>query len=553
MALTVADFELSSLTGLDNADVNQITLQVITQLQELNPDLDFKRGVFKDTLAYYHAILETAIRTNLERYQSARSLQIVNSDPTLADSAIVDEIISNWGVVRKSGTAATGSVTIELTTPSSVVIPEGFLFSANGLNYAATTTFVSRQTAGQITSSSDRLIVPLSNGNHAFTVDVAAVEVGSNYKLNAGDLILPVSTLVNFVTSYATSSFDAGTDPESNTELISALQEGIAAKTLSNRVNMRSYLRSLPGFSSITNQSIIGYGDAEMLRDKHSIIPIAYGGRVDWYVRGQQPLKRQVTTVTATCISVGATSSNWQFSIGRNVLPGFYTIENLRRSIDSNLNIGFDIVSETRGLDLTNLSFVPDILSTAEGAYTAFQTAIVVFTDSLTNVSTLAVGQTAEYTCDITGTPLIQDIQTLISSRDIRSYAADALVKAPVPCFVQVTLTINKTVNDPSPDVESIKLDIVSLINQIDFCGRLDGSRVVDLVHNYLSNNMSITDLDLFGTIRRPDGTILYLRDNESLTIPDESAKMVTAKTVQFYTEVANVSVNVTSNIPTSA
>jgi hypothetical protein len=159
---------------------------------------------------------------------------------------------------------------------------------------------------------------------------------------------------------------------------------------------------------------------------------------------------------------------------------------------------------------------------------------------------------TALYVCDVTGTTLIREIQDLVSSRDIRSYAADALIKAPVPCFVEVTLTINKAAGDADPDVTSIKTAIVNVINSTDFCGRLDGSRIVEAVHNYLINNMSVTDLDLFGRIRRPDGTVQYLRDADSLVVPEQPARMVTSKTVQFFAEVTTVSVNVASTIPTA-
>lgn len=550
MAITTENFELTDLAALGQDDVFQILTQTITQLQELNPNYDFKRGVFKDTIAYSHAVLNTALRTTLERYQSARSLKKITEDPVLADTVVVDEVLSNWGITRRSGTVATGSVTIELTNPNSVVIPAGFRFSANGLTYLAAQTFVSRQTEAQIINTADRLIIPLSNGNFAFTVDVVAENIGVGYKLNAGDLILPVSTLVNFVTSYATSSFDTGTDAETNAELIEKLQQGIAAKTLSNRVNMRAYLRSIPGFASVTNQSIIGFGDAEMLRDKHTIMPIACGGRVDWYIRGQQALKRQTVTANATCIGISNNISTWQLSIGRNVFPGFYTVERIRRQADASNTTGFDLIQDNRGLDLTNLSFVPDLVSTTEGAYTAFQTSTIRFNDTVTNTANLTLGQSAGYTYELTGTPLIREIQTLISSRDVRSYGADALIKAPVPCFVQVTLTINKTSNDLAPDIEAIKRSIVDLVNKTAFCGRLDGSRIVDTIHTYLSPTMSITNLDLLGIVRRPDSSLLYLRDNDSLIIPDESARMVTAKTVQFYAEVTNISVNVTSSIP---
>jgi len=552
MTLTVTDFEVPNLSELDSTDVTQVLDRLAAQLQELNPALDLKRGVFKDTVAYYHAVLETAIRTNLERYQSARSLQQISADPTLADDTVVNEVLSNWGVTRNIGTKATGSITIELSAARSVTVPQGFTFEANGLQYQATATFVARINAGQVATENDRLVTELNSGNWAFTVDVEAAEVGLDYKLNAGDLIVPNSSLVSYVTSYATSTFTDGTNTETNAELLNELQLGISAKTLSNRTNMRAWLRSLVTFEGITNQSIVGYGDPEMLRDQHTIFPISFGGRVDWYVRGQSALQRSTFQIEATLMSIEASSSTWQFSLGKDVFPGFYEVSRIRRVADSALNSGFEIVADNRGNDLTATGFLPDIQTVAEGAYTAFQTATIQFTDTATDTSALSVGDTAEYACEITGVPLIADIQAEVSSRDVRSYAADALVKAPVPCFIQLTFTINKTSGDPTPDVDGIKAALVDAVNGTGFTGRLDGSLLTDIVHNFITDDTSVTDLDIFGRIRRPDGSIQYVRDADSLVIPDQPGKMVTSKTVQFFTEVLSISVNVQSAIPTA-
>jgi hypothetical protein len=552
MTLTVSGFEVSALTQLDSNDVNQLLERLANQLQELNPDLDLKRGVFKDTVAYYHAVLETAIRTNLERYQSARSLQQIAADPTLADDDVVNEVLSNWGVTRKIGTKAAGPVTIELTAARTVTIPEGFIFEAAGRQYLATASFVSRTSAGQLVTSTDRLLTQLNNGNWAFVVDVEAAEIGLEYKLNAGDSIVPNRTVVNYATSYATSTFDAGTNTETNAELISSLQLGISAKTLSNRTNMRAWLRSIPAYETATNQSIVGYGDSGMLRDKHTIFPISFGGRVDWYVRGQAAIQRSLVSLTATLLSIEGNTSTWQFSMGKSAFPGFYEVTKIRRLADSGLNSGFEIVADNRGNDLTGAGFIPDITNVAEGAYTAFQTTTIQFVDTATEVSTLVLRQTAEYVCEVTGVPLIAELQAEVSSRDVRSYAADALIKAPVPCFVDVTFTINKTAGDPEPDVNAIKAAVVEGVNQVGFIGRLDGSLLIDIIHNFITDAVSVTDLDLFGRVRRPDGSIQYIRDAASLVIPEQPDRMVTAKTVQFFAEVSNISINVQSVIPTA-
>lgn len=552
MAFDISDFELTDLRTIDSEGVQQLLSRLTDQLQTLNPELDLKRGVFHDTVLYYHAVLEAAIRANLERYQSARSLQQIEADPSLADVAVVNEVLSNWGVTRREGTKAVGSVTIELSLAQSVTVPVGFVFQANGKEYVATASFTSRTSAEQVASETDRLIQPLSNGNWAFTIDVEASEIGSDYKLNAGDLITPVRSLVGYVTSYATSSFEDGLNTETNAELLIQLQNGISAKALSNRASMRALIASLPEFSSATNQSIVGYGDPEMLRDQHTIFPISYGGRVDWYIRGQAQLERNSLSVIARLIAISGTKSTWQFAVNRNTYPGFYEIEKIRRSDDSAVNSGFEIVEDNRSNDLTGAGFIPDIANVAEGAYSAFQTAIIRFVDTVSDVTKLSVGQTAEYLCEVVGVPLIGEIQSFVESRDIRSYAADVLVKAPVPCFVDVTLTINKASGDPIPDINEIKTAIVNEINSVGFIGRLDGSKIIDRVHGFIANSASVTELDLFGRIRKPDGSIQYVRSSDSLVIPDQPDKMVSAKTVQFFAEIQNISVNVKTSIPTA-
>lgn len=552
MAFDISGFELTDLRDIDAEGVQQLLSRLTAQLQELNPELDLKRGVFHDTVLYYHAVLEAAIRDNLERYQSARSLQQIENNPSLADTAVVNEVLSNWGVVRREGTKALGAVVIELSTAQSITVPVGFTFQAKGREYVSTASFTSRVSESQVASETDRLLQQLSNGNWAFTVEVEAAEIGSDYKLNAGELITPVRSLVNYVTSYAASSFEDGLNTETNDELLTQLQNGISAKALANRASMRALIASRPEFASVTNQSIVGYGDPEMLRDQHTIFPISYGGRVDWYIRGQEQLERSRLDVSAKLLSVTGNTSTWQFSLDKNTYPGFYEVTKIRRADDTVLNSGFEIIEDSRSNDLTGDAFIPDIADVAEGAYSPFQTTVIKFVDTVSDVTTLTVGQTAEYACEVVGVPFVGEIQAFVSSRDIRSYAADVLVKAPVPCFVDVTLTINKAAGEPTPEINGIKTAIINEINNVGFIGRLDGSKIIDRVHGFIANASSVTELDLFGRIRRPDGSVQYLRSSDSLVIPDQPDKMVSAKTVQFFAESANISVNVKTSIPTA-
>lgn len=556
MAFDSSNFEISDLNSLNSENVSDLLDQIIVKLQDLNPELDLKRGVFKDTVAYYHAVLEAAIRTNLDRYQSARSLQKIEEDPTLADPDVVDEVLSNWGIARKSGTQATGSVTIEVSQAQTLTVPAGYVFQSNGKSYVATNSFIARTSEAQVTTVNDRLLIPLNNGNWAFTIEVEATEIGADYKLNAGELITPVRALTGYVTSYATASFTDGTNTETNAELLTQLQNGVSAKTVSNRATMRALVATDARFVTVTNQSIVGYGDPEMTRDQHTIFPISYGGRVDWYIRTQAPIQKETHEVEATLISIEGSSSTWQFSLSKDVSPGFYEVSKIRRVDDSILNDGFVITLDDRGFDLTGEGFIPDIESVEESAYSPFQTATIRFVDTATSVTGLSLGEKRAYLCEISGMPLLKELQDYLASRDVRSYAADVLVKAPIPCFVDVTLDINKIASEPEPNIAGIKAAIVDEINRAGFNGRLDGSLIIDKVHGFLSNETSITNLALLGRIRTPDGFMKYGKSSNALIVPDSFGTMigsVSSKTVQFFSDTSRVSVNVKTSIPTAS
>lgn len=546
-------YEVPSLDQLDATKVDTLLTQLTTQIQENNSDLDLKRGVVHDIILYYHAILESAVRENLDRYQSARSLQQIEADPTIADTSTVSDVLSNWGITRREGTQAAGEVSIVVSTATSVTISSGAVFEAGGLTFTTDNSYTSTSNASSVTTANDRLMTKLSDGNYLFTIFVTAVDVGTASKLNANTLIVPNGSISNYVTSYVTSGFSGGTDTETNTELINQLQDGISAKALSNRVNMRALLRSLAQFSSVTNQSIVGYSDPEMLRDRHSIFPLSFGGRVDWYIRGQANLSTTTLLKDAVLVSVDASGNGtWQFALLKDDVPGFYEVTRILLSGAEAISTEtFAVTSDSRGVDMTDTGFVPDIDTQDEGAFTAYQTATIQFVDTETDASGMTPGDKQKYAIDVTGTPHIKTLQAYMGGRDTRSFGSDVLIKAPVPCFVQVSMTLNKSSGDADPDVDAIKTAVASVVNGTTFIGRLDGSRILEVVSGYIQNNISVTDLDLLGRIFTPQYTSKWVRDGDSLVISDDANNMVTAKTVQFFTDVSDISVNIQTTIPT--
>ena len=548
-------FEITDLTELDPTLVQQQLQEAITRLQEAHPELDLKHGVFHDTVAYYHAQLEAAIRTNLNRYLYARSLRQIELDPTLADTDVVDDVLSNWRVTRGLGDFSNGLITVVLSDDTSVNIASGSIWVSNGKEFITELSYTAVPDPAQVANSSDRVMVEMADGNFAFTLPVKALEEGPDSNIRKDAQFLPSVQPQNFLTAYATDDFTQGESTETNDELLARLQQGIAAKTISNRINMRAMLREIEAFSRVINMSIVGYGDAEQLRDDHSIFPIHYGGRVDWYIRGQEQLFRVRLDKDAVLVAKTTETSpcygTWQFGVAKNEAPGFYEIRSIRLFNAQNVAGGFEIVKDARGLDLTDPGFIPDIVTQEEGEYSRFQTTVIQFVDTVTDVTNMAVGSTQKYTAEAVTTPLVAEIQDTVSGRDVRSHGADALIKAPIPCFVQITFTVNKTSDEPNPDVDGIKNAIMDVVNSIGFLGRLDSSLICDAVHDYLRNATTIGQVDMLGRVRRPDGTTLWLRSYDVLLIKDDYARMVTSKTVQFYLDLEDISVNIETNIPT--
>ena len=545
--------ELSSLSQLDVTKVETLLTQLTEEVQENNADLDVKRGVFHDTVLYFHAVLESAIRDNLDRYQTARSLRQIELDPAVADVDTVNDILSNWGITRKEGTQAQGTLVIVVSEATSVTISSGANFEANGVVFSADNSYTSTTNTAS-TTDNDRLMTELSDGNYMFTIFVTANSDGPTGKLNANTVVVPNDPITNYVTSYAASDFSGGISTETNTELMQQLQDGISAKALSNRINMRGLLRSLSQFSSVTNQSIVGYGDSEMLRDQHSIFPLSYGGRVDWYIRGQVDIDTVVVTKEATLMSINTTTNRgtWQFNLSKDDAPGFYEVRSILPYGATPVGTEtFSITSEVRDVDLTGTEFIPDIKTQQEGSFTSYQTAAIQFIDSETDTTELAVGDIKTYSVNIAGSGHTKELQDYFGSREARCFGADVLVKAPIPCFVQVSMTVNKAASDADPDIAAMKNDIASVVNGTGFIGRLDGSRILEVVNTYVQNSSSITQLDLIGRIFTPDYTNVWIRSGDSLVIPSTAGDMVSAKTVQFFIAVEDISINMLTSIPT--
>lgn len=511
-------------------------------LSNLFPNLDLQPArVLHDLLIEPSSIITAYNQANLDRYRRASSLTEIEEDPTLADDDDVDRILGNFLVTRREGARASGQVTIVLSSEATVNVPTGATFTSDGLVFTSTASFISNS-RGDTTNS--RPLTELADGTWAFTIDVEAAESGSAYTLRKGTQLEWTDPPTMYVTSYAEEDFEDGEDEETNSEMLDRLNLGITAKVMGGRQNVESLVKEV--FPAVSDISIIGGGDTEMLRDSHNIFGIKTGNKADIYVRtsGESVLR----TFTMDCQVVSVADKTLQLSIGRDIYPGFYMVNSIYPTDVNALGSSLEILAELRGVDTTNLSYdTPYIYNTTEGAYTRFQTSALQFKDPTLDATDVLVGDTIEYKVDIIGMPQVGAIQDYISNRRVRTIMGDYLVKATLPFFVALSIDIDWVVGDRSVDTTAVKLAAMNFINGTKFSdGKLPASKLYDAIQDVLDDRAAVRSPTLMtAALRLPDGTLYRRQESHELVAPTNTTLGVSPRNVSFITGLPLISVSV--------
>lgn len=537
--------KVKSIDELDPTLVAQAQDELSQMLQEKYPEVELTRGVIHDIVVFLHAVCAGINQTEINRVLESRSLLAIQQNPTLADPELVDHVLSNFRITRKTGTRARGNITIVIQGDATMVIAADTLYIANGLNFRTNVPISARPPGTVTTAVNDRVLEPRGDGTFEFTVPATAEVVGESSNVRTNTKFVPESPPQRFVVAFSADDFTGGTVDETNTQLVNRLEAGIAAPVTAGRVNIEALIRSQPVFADIKHVSIIGFGDAEMTRDQHWIFPVSGGGRIDVY--GHMDAAPQTVAIrrSARLIEKRTSDSIWQLTITRDDAPGFYEVAAIRTLTEPTDSAGCTVVSDQRGYDLGDDTWKPDIQLLSEALYTRYQTAVIQFADELTDVSDMTVGDSQDYNVNLLTQKLIGDLQDFLCSSDHRSLTADIVVKSAVPCFTSINFDVVKNANESAPDLDKIRVAIADYVNNLDFPGVLYSSQIMDVIHNYLTGSQAVSKLDMHGNIRRPDGSAVVIRSPHSLQIPKSPSTLVTARTTVFVLSPEDVGVNV--------
>lgn len=544
--------EINSFSELDAEKVSAVVATFSQLMQERHPEVELTRGVFHDLVLYFNGLLNTAVRENLDRILASNSLLKITQNPELADDSLVDNVLSNYNLTRDPGSRATGLAVFILATPFTTNITNVSRFTVDGLQFDLAGSYTVVPSPADIVTANDRAMRPVGDGTYAVTLPMIAVNVGVASNIKRG---VPLGTNYspdNVLRVFAASDFVGGREPSTNVDYVKKLSSGLTAKAIGGRKSYDAFIRAQAEFSNILHISVLGCGDAEQQRDQHSLFPISGGGKVDVYVQTTSSAQESNHIVAATYLGNTNAGTLWQIIVPRDLAPGFYEVSRILPPTTSGVMTAgsYRIVEDIRDVNLLNTKYVPDIQYAHEGTYTRYQTAVIRFEDTdKFNAGLIPNQSTATYLMTTKTLPFIAEINDFLTARENRARGTDILVKAAVPCFTTISLVIAADSNDYVDDatVAEMKKEIVTAISNVGFSGQLHASVITGAVHKFLTGRQAVQSIDMFGKVRRPDGTVFYLRDNTVLVIPFDPGRFVTGRTTAFLTGLDDVEINVTN------
>jgi len=509
-------------------------------IAEEHPELHTRSGVIKDMVLRLHGVLGGAGRIERSRFFNSNSLLALQQNPDLADTAIVDQNLSNYRIVRNPGDTATGTITIVLSKGTPIVVPSGYIFYAGTRKFVTSSSFASRLSSTDVVTDTDRLMTANSDGTYSFTITVTADTLGANYNLKTGDS-LTMSTVLHYVTRiYATQDFTGGQDAETNADLNSRLETGYAAQTWSNIPNIKALINAQTNFDT-ANISVIRSGSPEILRDKHGIYPISYGGRIDVWVKVPQTPASLSVTKTATYKQTTVLGPVWEITLTRDDLPGVYLIESLLRSgRASSAIVAPTSITRTYSKQTND----PDIANALEASFSSFQGMTIQFVDAANADETTLTANvsTATYTVTGLGTPNLAALQKSIGGIALGPPAGDVVIRGAVPCFMAVDISVDTLTS--TIDSAVIANALATYINSSGFDGHIYAARLGTIAQNLMPEGVSVIRVQLSGLIYGPDGSKKLYRNRDLITAPNDPANMITTNTVAFYLDPNDVIIN---------
>lgn len=522
------------LKDITQDDFNLAESTLISVIKSAYPNLDMRKGtVLRELLTKVAAELWSLNTKRTTDLSNTYSLSQLEAAPEGNEEA-VDRLLSNFLVVRKQGSYASGQLIVKVQYSRTYTITTSMVFTTlSGLAYSPELEYTvesNPQTTGALT-----LYTHESGTYYYFMLPVKANLTGIVYDVPQGTSFSMSSAFSGFVTAEAYYDFSGGSISETASQVLGRLPAAIATRSLESRYSISSRLREQ--FTAIHSVSAVGMGNAEQLRDKHYVFSI--GGRGDVYAKTFMALPIVTLRKTATKVSEGV----YQFSLVRDEVPGYYLIRAIT-NIDSVTNAGLEFgtlsvlgsyaFTDVRSADLSGCRHDFDVSAGyVETAYTRYQISDVFVNANLQS-------DTTEFKVEIYVAPFIKDIQDYMDDSEVGNLMADLVVRCPIACVVSAKMTVYQPPNAAPVASDDMVTTVVDYINNTTFGHILSKSQIVSaLSDKYQISRIDLSDsvygMSLGGVMRAADGTYITISGSElDIASIQRPTVLVTPNTVVF-------------------
>ena len=545
--------DIYNLNSISQANVDQAKTTIINLIKS-DPkyqNLDLSPGtVLYDLLIRPMSEIYALQTLQFNFSQLVRSLQTMADSGETIDPTYVNAILSNFSMQMITGDKATGTVLVKVSKDREYSIPAGTVFTDSfGLRFLTTKDV----TVSMRPLSTQTELMPTSDGNYFFLIDVEAEDYGTKYLLVQGTRLNMSTDIFDFISAEAYADFSGATPAETIDDLIARIPAAISNRGLESRISIEASLTSPENgnFTNIRALSIIGAGDPGQLRDKHNTLGGAMFGRVDIYPRTFYT----PTVVTLSKVGTRVAPGVYSISISKDDAPGFYAVKSVTDaesvvaplfSFNTLVAVGSYPFTETR--EASGLTDIPHDISTAnsviETAFTCYQAATLL----VTNVTTSPV-EDHPFKVELYCAPSIKEIQEYVDRSDIRNIKADYLVRSPLVCMVGLRVTV-EIANNSALTEDTIKTALVNYINNKSFTAKLTQSEIIGVITALTVKDIDLSDdlnsgFKMQGTIRDAAGCVhtlagpnLYISD-----VADETVLLLPTTCV-FGCTTTNISVS---------
>lgn len=248
----------SVIAGLQPTQQDIIEAELLAKqiLEAQYPNLDLREGTaIRDLTLRPSAFILALCKKGMDTYFSQNTL--INVDNTTPKD-VVDSIMSNWFLPRRTGSLAIISARLYFARQKNISIPVDSSFSTDG-------SILFYPTEALVIQASSLRYDSFSNEYYT-DVELQAAAQGTDYNINQGSLLYFSSFDPYFLHGEINYLLSESIPEETNTEFVSRATTAISTRNLINYPSIISNLQD--NFNYLTRIYPVGGQDADMYRDQ---------------------------------------------------------------------------------------------------------------------------------------------------------------------------------------------------------------------------------------------------------------------------------------------